>query len=766
MNKIFKIIWSKTKNSYIVVSEIAKRKGKCSSGLNKKLLAAFLAAGTVLSVTGSAWAADTLTDEYIKVHGSGNDASATAAGAIAIGASSSANYNCATVIGYNASAAAINTVPLGYNASAAAESAVALGYNAKAEGEGSFAFGAGAISAGTGTVAFTGGNKAYGTYSMAWGYNSVAGISVDGSETYVGATAFGTGTEARNGGATAMGNWSIAEGQDSVAMGNESHTHADAKASLAMGQESHTLGSGSLAGGTSSIAGGYNSLAFGYEAEGVSDYTVALGESAKAVGENSVALGYNSKAFGDYSAAILGGRTGNGTFKYDEDENEYDVDVKDNAIGAFAAGFGSVALKDYTVAVGRHATVNNEKGIALGEDAVVSADNSAALGSEAVASEENVISVGHKKGDAKYDGSTYSAALNRRIVNVAEGVDDTDAVNVSQLKALEVEVVGAGNVKVEKDTSSGHTKYTVSSAGGGGAAEISFNGDNKDARIDSPNVLNIEGGATGELTDGNIGVKSDGKNTLNVKLAKDIKGVDSITVNKNIKVGDNTTIEGDAITTKTVNADTVKVGSTTINAGGITTDNGNGPSVTKDGIDAGKKKITNVAPGTADTDAATVGQINNAFGDVRNDINRLDDRMKKGLAGAAALAALHPMDFDPDSKLTLAAGVGNYRSASAGAIGAFYRPADNVMFSLGGSFGNGENMVNAGVSFALDRVNRATPSRTAMAKEITALREQVAKQDEQIARQDEQIAKQDEQIARLTEMVNKLAGREQQVKNS
>ena len=159
------------------------------------------------------------------------------------------------------------------------------------------------------------------------------------------------------------------------------------------------------------------------------------------------------------------------------------------------------------------------------------------------------------------------------------------------------------------------------------------------------------------------------------------------------------------------------------------------------------------------TNADNIENINNQFNNTYGEISRLDDRMKKGLAGAAALAALHPMDFDPDSKLTLAAGVGNYRSASAGAIGAFYRPADNVMFSLGGSFGNGENMVNAGVSFALDRVNRATPSRTAMAKEITALREQVAKQDEQIARQDEQIAK-------LTEMVNKLAGREQQVKNS
>lgn len=342
--------------------------------------------------------------------------------------SSGSNYN-------NDGASGANAIAIGQQATATAKNAVAIGYKAKAEGEGAFAFGEGAISKGIGTVAFGGGNEAYGSYSTAWGYNNVAGISVDGNETYIGATAFGTGTEARNQGATAMGNWSIAEGQNSVAMGNGSHTHSDAKASLAMGQDTHTLGTGSFAGGTDSIAGGFNSFAHGYTAEAVGSTAIAMGDDAKAIGDESVALGYNSKAFGDYSVAILGGRTGNGTFSYDEDFEMYDVDVTDNAIGAIAAGFGSVALKDYTVALGRHATVNNEKGIALGEDAVVSADNSIALGYGAVASEENVVSVGHKVGDVSYDGGTYSSALNRKIVNVAAGVDDTDAANVAQLKA-------------------------------------------------------------------------------------------------------------------------------------------------------------------------------------------------------------------------------------------------------------------------------------------------------------------------------------------
>lgn len=280
-------------------------------------------------------------------------------------------------------------------------------------------------------------------------------------------------------------------------------------------------------------------------------------------------------------------------------------------------------------------------------------------------------------------------------------------------------LIAGENVQITK----GEDGSAIISAQAGGIAEISFNGDNKDAQIDNPKVLNIEGGATGELSDGNIGVESDGKDTLTVKLAKDIKGVDSITVNKNIKVGDNTTIEGDTITTKTVNADTVKVGGTTVNDNGITTNNGNGPSVTKDGIDAGGKKITNVAPGTADNDAATVSQLKNASGDIYNEINRLDNSTRKGIAGAAALAALHPMDFNPDDKLQFSAGVGNYRGETAAAVGMFYRPDESVMFSLGGTFGNSDNMVNAGITFGLDGTrNRITRSRTAMAREIQDLR--------------------------------------------
>ena len=328
-----------------------------------------------------------------------------------------------------------------------------------------------------------------------------------------------------------------------------------------------------------------------------------------------------------------------------------------------------------------------------------------------------------------YTTNTYTVnAVDTKYTAKQETEEGSTTFTVSEVDGEDVgaaKLIAGENVKITKGEDG---SAIISAQAGGGIAEISFNGDNKDAQIDSPKVLNIEGGATGELSDGNIGVESDGKDTLTVKLAKDIKGVDTITVNKTINVGDKTTIEGNKITVgdtviegDQITAKTVKAGDTTINNDGLTIKNG--PSVTKDGIDGGGKKITNVAPGTADNDAVNMSQLKNASGDIYNEINRLDNSTRKGIAGAAALAALHPMDFNPDDKMQFSAGVGHYRGETAAAVGAFYRPDESVMFSIGGTFGNSDNMVNAGITFGLDGTrNRITRSRTAMAREIQDLR--------------------------------------------
>lgn len=171
------------------------------------------------------------------------------------------------------------------------------------------------------------------------------------------------------------------------------------------------------------------------------------------------------------------------------------------------------------------------------------------------------------------------------------------------------------------------------------------------------------------------------------------------------------------------------------------------------------RQITNVAAGTEDTDAVNVAQLKNTnqrIDGVENQvisnsmrINKLGDRVNKVGAGAAALAALHPMDFDPDDKLTFSAGYGNYGGENAAAIGAYYRPDEKVMFSVGGTVGNGENMVNAGISFALDRTNHVSNSRTALAREVIDLRGQLAVMGAKMAKMEKALGMLDETKTKL-----------------
>ena len=241
---------------------------------------------------------------------------------------------------------------------------------------------------------------------------------------------------------------------------------------------------------------------------------------------------------------------------------------------------------------------------------------------------------------------------------------------------------------------------------------MKYSGDSGNAAVKLNKNVQIYGGAT-EYADGNnIGVvaSQDGDNAkLQVKLAKDIKGINSIEA-KTITTGD-TTINNSGLT--------IKTGDENRN---ITVQDGN--------VNMGGNQIHNVAPGQAPGDAVNVSQLNAT----NSAVNKLGNRINRVGAGAAALAALHPLDFDPDDKWDFAAGYGNYRGANAAAIGAYYRPNEDTMFSVGGSFGGGENMVNAGVSIKLGQGNHVSTSRVAMAKEMKAMRQHMAEQDALIAK--------------------------------
>ena len=186
---------------------------------------------------------------------------------------------------------------------------------------------------------------------------------------------------------------------------------------------------------------------------------------------------------------------------------------------------------------------------------------------------------------------------------------------------------------------------------------------------------------------------------------------------------------------KDITVDSVKAGDTTINTEGVRIGDttslkkdsltiGGKTYVTDKGLNANDQKVTGVAAGeisSTSTDAVNGSQLFKT----NQQVNKLGNRINKVGAGAAALAALHPLDFDPDDKWDFAAGYGNYNGENAAAIGAYYRPNEDTMFSVGGSFGNGENMVNAGVSLKLGQGNHVSTSKVAMAKEIKDLRKEL-----------------------------------------
>ena len=354
---------------------------------------------------------------------------------------------------------------------------------------------------------------------------------------------------------------------------------------------------------------------------------------------------------------------------------------------------------------------------------------------------------------------------NGKISGVAAGEiskTSTDAINGSQLNQTNENVAALDKRVTDNETAIKNNADAIKNnadAIKNNADAIKNNADaiknNADAisglntRVDKVEAL---AGKHTTLTNGtNISVQEtdvDGQKNYKVNLNKDIILGDLTGKNVNIS-GTNGTIEttGYIATKDRVYADKgakladIDVTGNKISNGAssIVLDGSNVKVNDKVTIDQ-NGKVTGVADGDVkenSKDAVNGSQLYKTNQEVVNNtnrINQLGSRVNKVGAGAAALAALHPMDFDPDDKLTFSAGYGNYGGENAAAIGAYYRPDEKVMFSIGGTVGNGENMVNAGVSFSLDRTNHVSNSRTAMAREILDLRAEVTELKAMVAK--------------------------------
>ena len=421
-------------------------------------------------------------------------------------------------------------------------------------------------------------------------------------------------------------------------------------------------------------------------------------------------------------------------------------------------------------------------------------------------------------GGLTYINSNGLNANNRVISNVAAGILDTDAVNVGQLKSAisgsQVSIKAGDGISVAKTgnqytinvniegVTNNQGKVTVStgdSTSTESGSESGSSGAKKSQVMDLMYRTESNEVAPETTTDTGKAIQIESI-PEDIKLEADDNQAASVVNGETIKIaGDGTNISTAATVTGSGSMDTISVSlkpdiqvdSVTINNGGPTINNtgidmngksitnvenitvNNGPTINSSGIDMNSQKITNLADGEiaeGSTDAVNGGQLYNTnqavianaenINSLSHSLNKLDSRINRVGAGAAALAALHPLDFDPDNKWDFAAGYGNYAGANAVAIGTYYRPNENTMFSIGGSFGGGENMINAGVSFKLGSGGSGiTTSKTVMAKKIKEQDELLKAQDAKMKEQDEKIAKLEALVAQQGEMIQQALGK-------
>ena len=460
---------------------------------------------------------------------------------------------------------------------------------------------------------------------------------------------------------------------------------------------------------------------------------------------------------------------------------------------------------------------NASNSIVMGNDRTVTADNTIAIGGlsssetrsvantttigyDAKASVEGGVALGYKsnatvdKGAAGYDISTKAAStdtsstwkatasavsvgdvandVTRQITSVAAGTNDTDAVNVAQLKKVETKIstVEADAKKHTTVVAGANTTVTSgTNANGGAEYKVAVNKD----------LVEMSSANFGKATD-------DVRARIDKDSARFFNGSENIGVTpKGIQIENTDTLEQANFTKYGMYA---SEGSKTV-------------YYTTNGISAGDQIINNVKAGVADTDAVNVSQLKrvqdqiaastqvttvtagdhikvtptvngnthdykvsladdiadqitnnttnitkntNDIKNIKGDLSKMDKRVNKSVAGAAALAALHPLDFDPDAKWDFAAGYGHYRSGNAAALGAFYRPNEDVQLSVGSTVGSDETVFNAGLSVKVGAHSGVSRSRVAIGKEVLALKKTVAEQNAQ--------------IQKLTTLLNGVAG--------
>ena len=610
-----------------------------------------------------------------------------------------------------------------YGATATGDNAFAVGDGAVANGKNATAVGSKAKATGEMTTALGYGSKAKVDYATAVGYQNTA----SGNQS----SAFGSDSEATGANAVVVGNHSTAGADETFVAGFKANATADS--AVAIGNQATASGRHSLAAGTIAVASGVDTVAIGHTANATSDYTIAIGSNALASGEKSIAIGFGNRAEGG-SAVNIG-------------DSNYGVATHATVVG----NNNNIAYSDHMVDPDGDVIIGSRNNMqdsyfsmALGKDNnLINADYSVAIGNGTQVSVGESVAIGHgSKADsvtgtpsATIGGTTYNFAggtpvgtvsigdanKERTLTNVAAGRisnTSTDAVNGSQLNA----VVSAVNANTDAITNLNNNAVVQ---GGENIHIATVNGNQRGVSL-ARNLQHMESALFGNDDD------TDG--TYITKKGIDVANNNS---NTNISAGAVRTFAGSENTGMTAkgivieNTDTLEQASFT--SGGMqASDDYATIRFTTTDVNAGNQQIHGVKAGTAGTDAVNVSQLNDAItrvnginGNLSNVVKANQQEARKGIAGTAALAGLHPLDFDPDHKLDIMAGYGHFHNANAGAVGIAYHPNEDLMFTVGTTFGS-DNVINAGVSYKVGARSEVSRSKVALIKDLDEAKKEIA----------------------------------------
>ena len=672
MNKIFKVVWSKTKECYVVVSEVAK-----NNGGKKKVLASVLAGLAMVGAGAVGTPVHANVDlgnsaVNISPNGTYNGSNSVEVnsvvvgyqnttdnndGTLAYGANNNVKGNSAFAIGNNNKADGGNAYAMGNTAEAKGTATLAFGNQAKALADYGVAIGSGAQATANNAVAVGRVNKATNASAVALGVNNKAegqdSTAVGSTNTVTGDQSSAFGREnviqgASVAGATAVGYKNKASGDRAIAIGEGNDSQVED--TITMGTKNTASVGGGIAIGQNNVANsggnaGNTMIAIGRENEATGLDTVAIGRKTKATANTSVAVGARSEATGAGSVAIGGNGDGYKTTSNGLGAVALGMQAKADGTAATAVGGVSEATANGAAAFGQGAKATAVQATALGYKSEASVKDGVALGSTSKATTDKGVKGFNpaEDRDNKYGGlagtaqtSTLAAVsvgdgatATRQITGLAAGKEDTDAVNVAQLRSVNLKYAGdtgKGDVLLDNGTLTVKGEGLLSTEADATGIKLKLK---EGATITDNNGKVVPPTPNGVATTDNV-AQAINRSGWNVTSANN-GGTTNGTTSEKVSPGDTVTFSaGKNIVldqagkqfTYSLNKDvdltkdgSLTIGDTVINNGGMTITGG--PSVTKTGINAGNKKITNVAPGTDDTDAVNVKQLKSAKTEVK-----------------------------------------------------------------------------------------------------------------------------------------------------